>query len=532
MLARCSRPWSTGGDVPVHHDAARALTRQVAGVDTSNRGPYFAPSGPAADIRSRAADLARPLRAGLDRTPPAAAPQPRAPGCCADRPSPALSVLLLFVVSALDVPARRADPGDVPASCSASRLARAVPRAAQSLGLDLPLPAVLGLAHHAVQGDFGTSAFGQQPVTPRSTPPVGDLLARARHALVVALVGISLGVVSALRAAPSAASSTCSRCSACDSRLPARAVLVACSPSRSRCSRRPATCRSRVAGEWLRSLVLPVITLSLSGDRDRRQADARRDARRARARVHPHAARLGLSPARSSSGTRSGARPPGRDVARPRLRRPRSATPCSSRPSSRSPASARSPCKRRAARPAGDPGGRRLLHRDRRRASTCSSTSRTAGSTRRCAARERDRVGSRRRRAGRRLAQAPVPAPPAAPAARDRDARLPRVCSSLAILAPIAVRADVSSRSRHLPAVRQGPERRTTCSAPTRSGATCPAACCRQAARRCSASRRRVVVVLALGVPLGLLAGYLGGRIDRDRQLARRPRFCDARRSS
>ncbi len=180
----------------------------------------------------------------------------------------ALSVPLLLAVSVSTFLLVALIPGDVARELLGAQASQEqYLQLRESLGLDQSLPArYWDWLSHAVQGDFGTSAFGQQPVTTllNSRLSVTFCLVMGTT-LVVALVGISLGVAGALRTGTvGRVIDTIALVGLAIPDFLLGLILVAVFAVAIEVF--PATGYVPFAqspSEWLRSLVLPVITLSV-----------------------------------------------------------------------------------------------------------------------------------------------------------------------------------------------------------------------------------------------------------------------------
>lgn len=182
----------------------------------------------------------------------------------------ALGAMLLLVVSALSFVLVSLTPGDAARQIlGVNAPAEAYPKLRHELGLDLPIYEQYGnWVGGAVAGDLGSSLFSDEPVTDAIGARLPVTLSLIAGSLLVSLVvGVALGLVSAVRGG--ALGRALDAFSLVGFALPSfwvAAVLISLLAVRWRLF--PATGYVRLEespGEWLRSLVLPVIALSLGG---------------------------------------------------------------------------------------------------------------------------------------------------------------------------------------------------------------------------------------------------------------------------
>ena len=227
-----------------------------------------------------------------------------------------------------------------------------VARKAQELGLDRPIIVqFLDWAGSALTGDLGRSWFSGQPVTEALASRLPVTLSLTIGAvLLTAIVGTVLGVVAATRRGW--LDSSIQVGSFVGAAIPGFLVaLVLVLVFAIDLQWVPATGyitpETSITG-WLSTIILPIIALSIGGDRERRSAGARLDARRRAPGLRPHAAQP------RDPGPPRGLRARAAQLGRPRAERSRhpvhracSAAPSSSSRCSRSRAWGRPPCRPR-----------------------------------------------------------------------------------------------------------------------------------------------------------------------------------------
>jgi peptide/nickel transport system permease protein len=183
------------------------------------------------------------------------------------------SLVLLFVITALTFVLASIAPGDaakaILSSQSGSYTAQQYQQMRHALGIDQPLPVQYwhwldGVLH----GSLGSDLFSSQPVTQELNARLGPSLSViVGTVLVSGLVGVSLGIVSALRGG--AVGRLVDVVSLAGLAFPNFCLaLVMVELLAVRVQLFPATGYSPLAadpGPWLRSIALPVLTLSAGG---------------------------------------------------------------------------------------------------------------------------------------------------------------------------------------------------------------------------------------------------------------------------